>query len=43
MRRDAPPFVFVEGDGTSLTDFTGITPEFVKARLLHAGGGGGAG
>eukprot|EP00903_Cladosiphon_okamuranus_P006970 g6784.t1 len=30
MRRDAPPFVFVEGDGTSESDFTGITPEFLK-------------
>ncbi|CAM9847074.1 unnamed protein product, partial [Pylaiella littoralis] len=30
MRRDAPPFVFVDGDGTSLNDFTGITPEFLK-------------
>eukprot|EP00752_Nemacystus_decipiens_P006992 g6271.t1 len=30
MRRDAPPFVFVEGDGASDSDFTGITPEFLK-------------
>ncbi|CAM9847215.1 unnamed protein product [Pylaiella littoralis] len=29
-RRDSPPFVFVEGDGTSLDDFTGITPEFLQ-------------
>ncbi|CAM9783735.1 unnamed protein product, partial [Ectocarpus sp. 8 AP-2014] len=30
MRRDAPPFVFVDGDGSSIDDFTGITPEFLK-------------
>jgi len=32
MRRDAPPFVFVEEDGASNSDFTGITPAFLKAR-----------
>lgn len=32
MKRDSPPFVFVEGDGASESDFTGITPEFLKAR-----------
>lgn len=31
MRRDAPPFVFVEDDGASNDDFTGITPAFLKA------------
>ncbi|CAB1097281.1 unnamed protein product [Ectocarpus sp. CCAP 1310/34] len=30
MRRDAPPFVFVDGDGSSIDDFTGITPEFLE-------------
>ena len=30
-RRNSPPFVFVDGDGGSLDDFTGITPSFLKA------------
>ena len=32
MRRDAPPFVFVDGDGDSNDDFSGITPSFLQVR-----------
>ncbi|CAN0304266.1 unnamed protein product, partial [Laminaria digitata] len=31
MRRDAPPFVFVDGDGNRNEDFTGITPSFLRS------------
>lgn len=30
VRRSAPPFVFVAGDGKSLEDYTGITPMFLE-------------
>lgn len=31
-RYDAPPFVFIDGDGDDVADFSGITPSLIAVR-----------